>query len=589
MRRILLPLAFLLVMLIFIGCNNDTDNDPVDILPAFEPVNVFRMSSVADVTNDDGVRIYYMRAPFTDTYSITANEATVTIDDGETIIVRASHAFTVDLEADAVYRVTVETNHDKERFSLIVWAQNNLITLPYENLFTVDPASFDVYGDSDVDPMAPAQIDYQKRQGGTFIFANNPEFLQPEDIGAALIRNEVTGDVHFTIQYANWTGAPIYLGYQLKNESDSDVYITITNIGYVAGGTWFGQRAWYNLYNTHFPLPDDYFTHPERYYADYAYEDYHPRVFQPKTIRLPPGEYFYAMGGTSADAYLNLNIDDTADQPLADRACANGTVLFTVTGGYVTSTFYVYTDYEQVRANPPEQGYVVVRNGLDHSPQYLGIADHAGLVENNMTWTFNDQTRNGFLPVTFTNHFDPNADNITTPFTPFNNTENHVASRNNWITHLNPQNYHAAVGTDMFGLQSVTTDGRTVTIDNNHTNGAGDPANLGNWMIIYHENYTFVNQGSAARTVRLSLMEGGSLAILVRNADGSVRQAAFTASFDRAGTRVNGPFTYDLVVPPNSVEQITLEFVLVACSFGNVDHSVRLGDEDGFPERRRQG
>ena len=105
------------------------------------------------------------------------------------------------------------------------------------------------------------------------------------------------GEIFFTFEHANYSGKPIYLGYQVKNEGVSDVFVTVENIGYQAGGTWFGQNAWFDYYNTSFALPNDYIENPNLYSNyDYAYMNYSPRIYQPTTYRLPAGQYFYVIG-----------------------------------------------------------------------------------------------------------------------------------------------------------------------------------------------------------------------------------------------------------------------------------------------------
>lgn len=160
---------------------------------------------------------------------------------------------------------------------------------------------------------------------------------------------------------------------------DHDVYVTVTNVGYQWTGTWFGQLAWYDFYNTSFELPEGYYDSngnvSSKYssFPDYAYQDYEPRVYQPTTYRLPAGEYFWVIGGTSEDAYRHINVDDSANQYVNPVRCANGNVKFTVTGGEVTGTMYCYTDAEQVAEEPDALGYVASGYAL----QYSGIADRS--------------------------------------------------------------------------------------------------------------------------------------------------------------------------------------------------------------------
>ena len=531
--------------------------------------SAFRLSGVSDVTGADGKRSYQVYAPYTDTYSLSSGD-TVSISlskEGE-VLAEGETSLTAELTEGAVYTLTVRTEQANFPFVLAAQADNHLITLPYDVGEPVDTSSIPLEGDGS-DPLVPAEVNYQKRGGGTYIYSNNPEAIREDAVGKAFIRSEgLTGEVYFTFEHANYSGSNIYLGYQLKNEGDSDVYITVTNVGYQAGGTWFGQRAWYDFYNIAFDPPGDYFSNPGKYFEDYAFQKYTPRVFQPITYRLPAGESFYVIGGTSQDAYRNISVDGSADKPLGKIRCANGNVKFTVTGGSVTGTFYAYSDIAQVQAEPESLGYVTG----GYAAQYSGKADHAGVIDNYMTWTFSDETRGGALPVTFTNYYDDHVPANAAPYTAYNSTP-HTVNGSSWMTHLNPQNSHGAVGMDMVEFPYYDQNGNAVVVDNNHADGAGNPANTGNWMIEYQDHFTLVNQGDADRSVNLTIKDNGALAMLVRDSvSGEILRADLTAGLNQPSPN----YTYTVDVPAHSVKQITLDYVLLACSYGSVVHGASL-------------
>ena len=144
------------------------------------------------------------------------------------------------------------------------------------------------------------------------------------------------------------------------------------------------------------------------------------------------------------------------------------------------------------------------------------------------------------------------------------------------MTHLNPQNDHRAVGMDMVEFIWHDQNGKEIVIDNHHADGAGAPANTANWMIEYQDHFTFVNQGDKERTVTLHLRDHGTLALLVRDSKtGEVLEASYTAGLGENGN-VFSNYTYTLTIPPHSIEQITLDYLLVACSYGSVMHAVQL-------------
>lgn len=144
------------------------------------------------------------------------------------------------------------------------------------------------------------------------------------------------------------------------------------------------------------------------------------------------------------------------------------------------------------------------------------------------------------------------------------------------MTHLNPQNDHRAVGMDMVEFIWHDQNGKPIVIDNHHADGCGQPANTANWMIEYQDHFTFINQGDTERTVVLHLRDHGTLAILVRDSlTGEVLEASYTAGLGE-NSNVFSNYTYDVVIPAHSVKHITLDYLLVACSYGSVNHAVEL-------------
>lgn len=555
--------------------DESTDESKEPYVPDVNEHGAFRFSSIDDLTDENGERSYKVYAPHTDTYDIKAENATITLTNGDEEILNGSGEMSVSLEKDEIYTLKVTTESANADFKLTVSAREHLVTLPYDVATPIDTTGFDVNGN---DKLVAAEVNYIKRTGGTYIYSNNPEQFGAQHVGKAFMRNEgLVGDVYVTFEHANYSGNNAYLGYQLKNNSDHDVYITITNVGYQHIGTWFGQLAWYDFYNTSFKLPSDYFNDyggiSSKYSSlDYAYRKYEPRIYQPTTYRLPAGEYFWVIGGTSADAYRNINVDNSANHYVNNIRCANGNVKFTVTGGEVTGTMYCYTNAAQVKAEPKALGYVA----SNYASQYSGVGDHHGVIDNFMTWTFSDSVGGVDLPVTYTNYYARSVPAKTSPYAAYNSTAHTTRRTTSWMTHLNPQNNNRAVGMDMVEFRWHDNRGKEIVIDNHHADGAGEPANTGNWMIEYQDHFTFVNQGDKDRTIVLKLRDHGTLATLVRDSNtGEVLETAFTAGLgESSGIAYN--FFYEITVPAHSVKQITLDYLLVACSYGSVIHAVEL-------------
>ncbi len=380
------------------------------------------------------------------------------------------------------------------------------------------------------DRTSPALISYQKRPGGTYLYSNNPEMLSSADVGQALLRNEkLTGKCFFTYEHSNHTGAPFFLGYQLRNEGETELTIRVSNIGNQVRGEWLGQREWSDFYGLTFALPDDYWNADGKtvnpIYVGGDYVSYTPRPYTPETFTVPVGGYVWVLGGTSGDLPFGSLSGGTADQAVLPGKCANGAVLFTIEGGSATGTFWCYTEPSQCDPAKPEQGYVVSRDGKNLAAQYKGIDDGTiGLAEAEVSWVFDDQTRAGRLPVTYSVRRDPDHKSVTEPYAPLRMREFTVQS-DHWLTSLNPNDNPEAVGSDMIVFRCVTEDGKTVCIDNAHTDGEGKKANTGNWMMQNQTNFTFVNAGKRDRRIRLYTRNTGVLAVMIRTADGELLDA----------------------------------------------------------------
>ncbi len=539
-----------------------------------EPVaeNAIRLSSITDVADSTKVRSYDVYAPYTDSYTITANSyvSKVEIYSGDTLIASGT-SLNVSLQENVGYTLTVTAKYANFSYSVTVVADNHEVTLPYDVAEPKDTSGISP-NNNKAYTVAASNMNYTKREGGTYVYCNNPEIIDYNTIGDALMRNEdLTGDVFVTYEHSSYTSTSFYLGYQVKNNGDSDVYITITNVGYQTSGSWYGQYAWYDFYNTSFQLPDS-STYNN---SNYLFYDYTPRVFQPITYRLPAGKYMYVVGGTSSDAYNNINVDGTANQKIYKGDCANAAVKFTVTGGSVTGTMYCYSSTSQVKKEPAQTGYRVDNNYKGHSYglQYQGSADHHGVIDCYFDWTFNDEIGSGMLPVNYVNYYDVNNASITTPYAAYNDIAYTHNRKYEWVTHINPQDVKTAVGKDMVAFTCVDTDGVTRVLDIAHADGTGNFGNFGNWMIEYQEHFTLVNQGSKDRTITLHYGDNGALLMLPRDSQtGEVLQADFPVGGDTVGIN----YTYTITVPAHSIKQITMSYLLMPMSAGTVTHMATI-------------
>ena len=104
---------------------------------------------------------------------------------------------------DGKLLVTVETkaNVDDQRD----------LRQPFRNRFAGGSYTATLSETEDLTPAAA--IRYTKRGGGVYVYSNNPEMLAPADVGQAILKSEgLTGEIFFTYEHSNHTGAPFFLG-----------------------------------------------------------------------------------------------------------------------------------------------------------------------------------------------------------------------------------------------------------------------------------------------------------------------------------------------------------------------------------------
>ena len=126
------------------------------------------------------------------------------------------------------------------------------------------------------------------------------------------------------------------------------------------------------------------------------------------------------------------------------------------------------------------------------------------------------------------------------------------------------------------GLLRLATDGETVTIDVNHRDGTGKPPNVGNWMIDYHDNMTFVNRGDRARTVTINKHAQGALMAMVISPEGEVLATKCTIVPLEEPADQRQWSIYTAEIPPHSTVQFCVSFLLMGNSYGNVNHWITV-------------
>ena len=501
---------------------------------------------------------------------------------------------------------------DSDKFRIDIQYLNQKYNLPFDPINIIDESKFDKSSISK-DPLKPAEIKYKKRTGNyLYINSNNPENIDYSDLNKALIRLDISNkEVFFTFEHnLGAITTKVFSGFQIRNTGTENLKVTIKNIGfqYNGQGDWLGQKEWIDFYNMKFKVKnkdkwDD--KQMKQFIALMNYsDDYEPTLFSTRTYSIPAGKYFYAIGGTSQDAYDNYNIFNTADIDVK-KSVINGVVLFEVKGE-AEGAFFLYNNSNIPKTDTKSyQGYVSKRNGENKvGAQYIGYDNCNGVIDNSMTWEFNDLTENQDLPVYYKVYYSESAPVKENPYTKLITKEHTINSRK-WVTHHNPHKFISenstgevsdvrAVGTDMTNFITINEKGEQIIIDNEHYDGRGLLSNLGNWMIDYIDNFNFVNRGDKKRTISVLMGHGrqGSLACFVRNSKLQIIEGTetYTVYISESNSTLHTDdairdiFNYTFTVNPHSVVQIYVEYNLLANSVGNVTHSIYLGDGEEISE-----
>ena len=621
-KKLLLLISFLLV-----GCNNtpsETVSDEVsnsidnsieiensenisDEINSSEDIEIieieslnevpFRLSSILDIASSNGTTTYKMIAPYNDSYNLKCKDATSVIVYNEYghVISKEGNVVDVTLTKNQLVYVSIVGLQDVE-FRLTVSAKNHLVELPYEINSSIDLDSLKTNSESKVDPLKPSKISYTKRDDGKglYINSNNPEKITEKEFNTVLTRQEVTDkEVFFTFEHNNANSRAYYYGYRVTNTDDHDIYITVKNLGYQinGAGSWLGEDEWIKFYNTKFESDTSNYTPSQlaNYQAYVSFSNqYKSNNRKPITYRIPSGKYIYVMGGTVADAYNNISVFDSANKKV-QGGCGNGAVLFEVTGGSAEGAFMVYTNPNASTLNESEYvtdkkeyGYIVTRDGTNVGSQYIGYDNCHGVVDADLSWTFNDNTPDQTLPVSFTNPY------FTTQKggTPYSKIDNFIPQENigvkEWLTHINPNNNSETVGTDM--TDYITVDHLTkqaITLGARFIDGRGKNANIGNWMVDYIDTITLVNQGDQVRTFTYQLTHSGVILAFVRDENGYVDES-FTPKYcvkiagSEYGDAIDDRFIYSVEVQPHSIKRFSVNYNLLANSYGCIRHKATL-------------
>ena len=555
----------------------------------FRTLPELRFSSVSIKlnSNEDSIKLK-MKVPFDDCFEFLPNNNNIDVNlystSGDLINLKSDESC-YSFKKDKILYIKIKTvtggNID---ISMKFKQYKNY--LPYHPIDkNTESESFDNIGLNE-----PSEIKYQKRRGeALYINCNNPERLYEKDINKPIIRNYLKDkEVFFTMEHnCQYKGA--YMGYRIKNIGNDDLYITVRNIGYYVSpfnGDWTAQKEWVDFYNVNFRFRNQDKLSPEdlEQLKKIVKEEYTAIPKVPITYRIPPGEFFFVIGGTSKDAYNNINVYETADI-IINGGIANGVVLFDLKGTAEGILFY-YTNYQSINDNDRSSEILLngkYDDGNDIGAQYKGYDECHGVIDGYASWKFNDQTPSQFLPVKIVNYFRDGESLVGQPaYSEISDTKRHEFIKSSWITNSNVQKSsevrEAVIGSDITDFNIYKSDLNYIVIDNNHYDGRGKVANTANWMVHYITSYHFINLGDREREVTITISGHGVVACFAVDSNGYIINDSEQFSlFDKeSGKVIVHDFTYTTKIGAKSEVKVYVEHNLLANSYGNVIHKAYL-------------
>lgn len=534
------------------------------------------ISNIDGQTNFEKSISFMFYVPNTDTYYFSSKEAhKITIYDENEKELISGNIFSLTLDANKKYYVEIETLNPLTDFYLSVKSHNKHVDVPYDINIEHDGKDIPLAETVKGNPLKPALIEAKKRNGGTYLYSNIPEAMPIEAVGSILMQNkDISGDCFLTIEHQNCTGLPyVYMGYRICNTNDHDLYVTVRNIGYQVDGSWLGEKSWMDYYGVKYKMNIESFNEEKKkWFKDYLNFDinYIPNPMAPTTYRIPSGKYIYVMGGTTEDAYKNINVNNSANLPIKPHCCANGNAFFTLINGSANGELCAYVDHNTVNSkDTPIQNFR--RYGeKDDMGGRIGSSNHHGVIDINPVWVFNDETPSQNLPVKYYPYYADSLKDKYEPLEPIVGSYKHEYVGDAWKTHLSSQLHHDYLGEDIVENDTYWN-GKEIHLSPNMANPAGNIWDFGNWMIEYQENCVFVNQGDKDRKLRFYLSNAGSLFVIIKDEFGNILDCVATLI-----TCTGKKEIYECVIPAHTRKIVSVQFVLAANNGGSVVHEVEL-------------
>ncbi|QUI21017.1 hypothetical protein HZI73_01330 [Vallitalea pronyensis] len=316
----------------------------------------------------------------------------------------------------------------------------------------------------------PTTVSYSK-QSGTFLYCNNPEFINEGDLAdnGSIIYEELIppGDAQAIFEHLNCTNQIFKYGVQVYNPNSTTLTVKVKRKGDSTSG-WNGAPAWYEFYN------------------DTSIEN----------ITIPSGrsKWIYISNSVSHANVVSGVIEFNVNNYAIVNFYAFRNISYAEDGsaryiGFITSS---RADW----FNPPNY---ILQNGV-----YKGEAPNLPILTETFNWSISDST-SGYLPVKYNNK---QYDMLQT------NTHEQANQPNAFLD-------------DIFEF--------TVPLKNGGTTYINRSENLANWGVQYRHNIVIKNTGSKTRTVEVGVytISNGAGKRLVMKTPNGISDAYFNRTGEK--------------------------------------------------------
>ncbi|AEY66161.1 hypothetical protein [Clostridium sp. BNL1100] len=302
---------------------------------------------------------------------------------------------------------------------------------------------FSLYSTSYATVGTASNISYSTSQPGTFLYCNNPEWVEDSDLADANLGNHIvfqeniaSGTAQFYAEHANHcdtSGGSFVACLRAKNTGSSPITLTIIKRASQANTESHGIQAFKDFYSN-------------------------------STLNY---SYTIPAGGTQ-DIMYSVTVPY--------HTVLNALAKFTVSGPVQVSEYLYRNSISSTsiyEGHKSEQGGYFTYKGIGVN-QSSGTAVFPS-VSNTYSWEINNSTT-GYLPVTYRNQTS------NTWFTNAGYAGDSVSERNVW--------------NDMLNIKEKQSDGSYRTYDINY--------NIANWAVEYNDTYVIKNSGSSSRTITIN-------------------------------------------------------------------------------------